>query len=111
MQKSPSSVLVAGEQSDSSAQHEFEKLAEAVSKGELRGVVLSDEASATDESPPTTPRNVVRRGAVWGARAGFLLGTISLLAFVIIGAVADAVIAKASKLRIEKGSAPRIRFV
>jgi hypothetical protein len=52
----------------------------------------------------------MRRGAIWGACLGFLVGLIPLLASTIVFTIAGALLARASEMRIEAGSAPRIHF-
>jgi uncharacterized membrane protein len=53
---------------------------------------------------------MVRRTAVRGAFAGFLFGLIPLMASIGMGAMAGAVIAKASQVRIDRGRPPSIHF-
>jgi hypothetical protein len=52
----------------------------------------------------------VRRGALWGAGFGFLMGLAPLTASIIMGTLTGALLAKASELRVEGGSPPRIHF-
>jgi hypothetical protein len=51
----------------------------------------------------------VRRGAIWGGMLGFVLGLIPLFGSTIVFAIAGAVLAR-SAIRLEGGSAPRLRF-
>jgi hypothetical protein len=108
MQESPVGVLVAGQQSNETAQHDFEKLVSMVAKGEVKGVVF--ENPPEDGAPSTTPSHRVRKGAIWGASIGFLLGLVPLLASTLMAAGIGALLARASEMRIEGGAAPRIRF-
>jgi hypothetical protein len=109
MQESPAGVLVAAQQSNESAQHDFERLLSLVASGEVKGVVFDNTAEDGGASP-TTPSKRVRRGAVWGASIGFLLGLVPLLASTLMAAGIGALLARASEVRIEGGTAPRIRF-
>jgi uncharacterized membrane protein len=83
------------------------------SEDALRG--LENHAATVDEEVTVTEdetiyRAQVRRGAMWGAMVGFVFGLVPLLASTIIGAIAGAVITRASRMRIDKVSAPRIHF-
>lgn len=69
---------------------------------------LEEDVTVTEAD--TIYRAQVRRGALWGAMVGFVFGLVPLLASTIIGAIAGAVIMRASRLRIDKVSAPRIHF-
>ena len=108
----PMGVLIAGDQDEETARREFEKLVSQVSSGEVKGMVLVDQGSPEDvtANPATRGPHLVRRGALWGACVGFLLGLVPLLASTLIAAAAGGLIAKASELRLEKGTAPRLRF-
>jgi hypothetical protein len=110
MAESPLGVLVAGEQSSDDARQDFEKLVSLVSRGEVKGVVFPEQAIADAEAAATPPSDAVRKGAFWGACAGFLIGLVPLLASTVIGAGTGALMAKASQLRIQGGTAPRLRF-
>jgi hypothetical protein len=108
MQETPVGVLVSGQQSNEDAQQDFERLVSLVAKGDVEGVVF--ENTPEDGAPSTTPSHRVRRGAMWGASIGFLLGLVPLLASTLMAAGIGAMLARASEMRIEGGSAPRIRF-
>ena len=53
----------------------------------------------------------VRRGVARGAAAGFVVGLMPLMTMTLLGAIAGAMISRASRLRIQKVSGPRIQFV
>ena len=53
----------------------------------------------------------IRRGMARGAAAGFVLGLMPLTMMTILGAFAGTMITRASRLRIERVSGPRIQFV
>ena len=108
MQESPVGVLVAGQQSNENARHDFERLVSLVASGEVKGVVFDN--APEGGAPSTTPSHRVRRGAMWGASIGFLLGLVPLLASTLMAAGIGALLARASEMRLEGGSAPRIRF-
>ena len=108
MQESPAGVLVSGQQSNEDAQQNFERLVSLVASGEVKGVVF--ENTPEEGVPSTTPSHRVRRGAMLGASIGFLLGLVPLLASTLMAAGIGAMLARASEMRIEGGSAPRIRF-
>jgi hypothetical protein len=108
MQESPAGVLVSGQQSNEDAQQNFERLVSLVASGEVKGVVF--ENTPEQGAPSRTPSHRVRRGAVLGASIGFLLGLVPLLASTLMAAGIGAMLARASEMRIEGGSAPRIRF-
>jgi hypothetical protein len=99
---------VVGEQHEEEARHDA---------GDPSRKVLS--SSSIGQEPPgkvvpsrrTRELHRVRRGAMRGACAGFLFGLVPLVGSILIGAAAGGIIAKASELRIEKGSAPRLRFI
>jgi hypothetical protein len=103
-------VLISGQQDKETARQDFERLVSKVSNGEVQGVVLTDQPSAGETQAMTPSAHNVRRGAVMGACAGFLIGLIPLLASTILAAAAGGIIAKATELRFEKGSPPRLRF-
>ena len=108
MQETPVGVLVSGQQSNEDAQQDFERLVSLVANGHVKGVVF--ENTPEDGAPSTAPSHRVRRGAMWGASIGFLLGLVPLLASTLMAAGIGAMLARASEMRIEGGSAPRIRF-
>ena len=103
MQQNPSSVYVAGDQSGSG------ESPDAVSRGNVRGLALAGEAEV-DHASPRSAHYAVRKGATWGALAGLLVGATSLVASILVGAGVGALLGKASQLRVDKGSAPRIHF-
>jgi uncharacterized membrane protein len=72
------------------------------------GAVGDNEDEVTEVD--TIYRAQVRRGALWGGLAGFAFGLMPLLASTILGAIAGAMITRASRLRIDRVSAPRIHF-
>ena len=111
MKEAPISVLVAGDQGEESAKKDFEKLVSQVANGEVKGMVFVDNGSSTEKlTTGTGNSHMVRRGALWGAGAGFLIGLVPLVASTIMAAALGGMLAKASELRIERGTAPRLRF-
>jgi uncharacterized membrane protein len=108
MQESPAGVLVSREQPNESAKKDFERLVSQISMGEVKGIVV--EPNPLSEDIVEEAANAMRKGAARGAVVGFLLGMVPLVTSTIVGAGAGALVAKASQIRIEKGSAPRIRF-
>jgi hypothetical protein len=106
MQQRSADVYVAGNESGSDA-YELEHPTAPGSRGQLRSVAVGEGPEIGEQAKTSHP---IRKGAVWGALAGLLLGTTALLASVVVGAGVGALVGKASQLRIEKGSAPRIRF-
>jgi len=64
-----------------------------------------------DSESSRSAHHPVRKGATWGALAGLLVGVTTLMASIIVGAGVGALFGKASQLRLDKGSAPRIHFV
>jgi hypothetical protein len=103
-------VLVTSEQSEESGKRELAHLLSLVSEGQVKGVVIERPAEP-ELSAGSGQRNHIRKGALWGAGFGFMLGLIPLLVSTIMAAGAGALIAKASELRIQGGSPPRLRFV
>jgi len=87
-------------------QRTLRELPDVPSSGTLRVVPLQH----TEGYTTNAPHNAVRKGAKWGALVGVLIGVSSLLASVLVGAGVGALLGKASQLRIQKGSAPRIHF-
>jgi hypothetical protein len=55
-------------------------------------------------------RSQVRRGALWGAGAGFIFGLMPLVALTLLGAITGGLISRATHMRIDRVSAPRIHF-
>jgi hypothetical protein len=108
MKSAPSSVLIAGEQSDVEARREFERLAERVTAGQLSGMVIVDQPETP--AAAASGRSAVRRGANIGARFGLVVGLMTLAVAVIAGAGMGALVGKATQLRIDRGSAPRVHF-
>src|SRR5688500_4150519 len=53
----------------------------------------------------------IRKGALWGAMAGFVVGLVPLLTSTLLAATAGALIAKASHLRIQASSPVRIHSI
>jgi hypothetical protein len=104
MQDSPLGVLVVGQQRDTNAQHDFEKLVSMVSHGEVKGVVLDEQIAVNGDRTSIVRPHAVRTAAMRGAAVGFFLGLFPLIATVLITAGAGAVVAKASQLRLEGGS-------
>jgi hypothetical protein len=101
-----SGVLVSRSQHSESARQDFDKLVTMVSSGEVEGRII-------DDPPPgmsSRDAQVVRRGVARGALAGFMLGLIPLLGSTLIAAAAGGMIAKATLIRIDRGTAPRLRF-
>ncbi|HEX5139919.1 MAG TPA: hypothetical protein VFX19_03180 [Dehalococcoidia bacterium] len=99
----PGGVLIEREQPDSAARENFERLISAVSSGEVRGRVLDVPVSSDDD-------HLVRRWAMWGGLAGFAAGLVPLLVSTILAAGLGALLAKASEVRLERGTAPRLRW-
>ena len=87
-----------------------DRTSEVGASGQLRAMDSSDEMLPGEDSVAKRRRGAVRRGAVYGGWIGVLFGAAALLASVIIGVAVGALIGKATELRIEKGSAPRIHF-
>jgi uncharacterized membrane protein len=77
--------------------------------GEAVDRFATDRTSDVRSTADDAQSGRLRRGAMWGAGVGFLLGIIPLLISTIISAIAGALLAKASELRIERGALPRIR--
>jgi len=73
-------------------------------------LAIAGEAAAGDESV-TSAHHAVRKGATWGALAGLLVGVATLVGSILVGAGVGALLGKASQLRVDKGSPPRIHFV
>jgi hypothetical protein len=107
MQETISGVLVADGQTDEKAQRDFAGILDSIRRGEMKGVVLQ-ESGGSNPSGHRAPS--VARGAMYGALVGFVLGIIPMLASVFTAAGAGMLIVKASQVRIEGGSAPRLRF-
>jgi hypothetical protein len=103
-------VLITGEQPDETAQKDYETLMERVASGEVKGIVLEEPSGDVSSSDRRTMSHPVRKGAMWGAGAGFVLGLVPLLASTLLGAAAGGLMAKASEIRLERGTAPRLRF-
>ena len=110
MQQNAASVPVASEQNGSLDQSSSGNSPDAASRGRVRGLAIAGEAGVDAESI-TSAHHAVRKGATWGALAGLLLGVTTLTASIIVGAGVGALFGKASQLRLDKGSAPRIHFV
>ena len=110
--KAPTGVLITGDQEGTAAMHDFESLVSRVSSGEVKGVVIVDPATSRTTGAGTTAAapHAVRRGAIKGAGVGFLFGLLPLVASTVAAAAAGGLLAKASELRLEKGSPPRLRF-
>jgi hypothetical protein len=106
----PLGVLIVGKQSNETAQHDFEKLMSSVSHGEMKGVIFDEQVALDGQHASVVHRHVVRKGALWGAGLGLILGLAPLLTSILIAAGAGALIGKASELRIEGASPPRLRF-
>ena len=109
MQQNASSVPVASEQNGSLDQSSSGSSSDAASRGRVRGLDIAGEAGVDPESI-TSAHHAVRTGATWGALAGFLVGVTSLMASILVGAGVGALLGKASQLRLDKGSPPRIHF-
>jgi hypothetical protein len=109
-------VLIAEDQSESRAKRDFERLVAQVSRGEVKGMVLLDQDPGENpESKRGTnvmlaSEHRMRRGAAYGAGVGFLVGLVPLLASTVIAAAIGGLLAKASELRVERGTAPRLHF-
>jgi hypothetical protein len=109
----PTGVLVAGDQRDATAKRDFDVLVSRVASGEVKGVLIQDpdaprrngRAGVASRAP-----HAVRRGAMKGASFGFLFGLLPLAASTVAAAAAGGLLAKAAEVRIEKGTAPRLRF-
>ena len=87
-----------------------EREADTVRSLEDHAGTVEQEQEVTVTEDETIYRAQVRRGAIWGALVGFVFGLVPLIASTLIGAIAGAVITRASRLRIDKVSAPRIHF-
>lgn len=74
----------------------------------LETETVEEEVTVTEDE--VIYRAQVRRGALMGGLVGFAFGLVPLLASTIVGAIAGALITRASRLRIDKVSAPRIHF-
>jgi hypothetical protein len=55
-------------------------------------------------------RRRARRGALYGAGLGFMVGMIPLIMSTMMGAVAGLMIAKASRIRVDRVNPPSIHF-
>jgi hypothetical protein len=103
MREIRSGVLVSRQQGNQEAQQEFEKLINEITRGDVKGVILPQQGS--QGANPS-----MLRGAMWGAVAGLVLGVVPMLASVLMSAGAGMLIVKASQIRLEGGTAPRIRL-
>lgn len=87
-----------------------------VTRPDLRAL----EPPPEEEAPQIQPAEIsapemahsrsVRKGAGVGAQIGLIFGMVWLVMSVLIGAGVGALIGKATTIRLEKGTAPRIRF-
>jgi hypothetical protein len=55
-------------------------------------------------------RRRAQRGALYGAGLGFMLGMVPLIMSTMMGAIAGLVIAKASRIRVDRVNPPSIHF-
>ena len=102
-------VLVSEDQHSEAGRKNFDNLVTLVARGEVDGRIIESLATASSGTSSQEAR-LIRRGVKRGAMAGFLLGLVPLTAMTLMAAVAGGLIAKATLLRIEKGTAPRLRF-
>ena len=72
---------------------------------------MQDVMDIENEAIEAGHRTIVRRSAMWGAVAGFFVGLFPLIASIGMGAIAGAVIAKMSQMRLDRGRPPSIHFV
>ena len=108
MQQNPSSVYVADDQ-NGSLNHRGSEMPDVKSRGNLRDISVAGEADIGHDNV-TSAHHAVRKGATWGALVGLLMGVTTLVASVMVAAAVGALLGKASQLRLDKGSAPRIHF-
>ena len=107
---SPLGVLIVGQQNSAMAQHDFDQLVSSVSHGDIKGVVFEDQISLDGRHASLVHPHTVRKGAVWGAGVGLVLGLAPMITSILVAAGAGALVAKASEIRLEGGSAPRLHF-
>jgi hypothetical protein len=89
---------------------------ESVYRGEMRQTGFVGAERRRDAISPDEARereqagSLTKRAAIWGAGAGFLFGLVPLIASTLIGASAGVLIAKASRLRVERVTPPSVRL-
>ena len=82
---------------------------DAESRGKFREISVAGDADIGHDSV-SSAHHAVRKGATWGALVGLFMGVTALVASVVVAAGVGALLGKASQLRLDKGSAPRIHF-
>jgi uncharacterized membrane protein len=93
---------------DSSSRVRLDRQNDALRSLENHAGGIEDEVVAIEEE--ARYRAQVRRGALWGGLVGFALGLMPLVLSTLLGAVAGAVVTRATRLRIDRVSGPRIHF-
>ena len=107
MQNNASGILVSEDQHNEDARQEFSRLLASVYRGEVEGRIVTSGAMTEQQRDDKMDQPSLAKGAMSGAKVGFFLGLIPLMASIIVAAGAGMLVTKATQVRIDR---PHIRF-